>query len=95
MSLDPATVKKVANLARLALDEKQLDFYGNHMNNILKFIDQLNEVDTEGVEPLSNVSDIALRLRDDVVNDGNKQQDILANAPEQTSGFFVVGKIVE
>lgn len=89
------TARKVANLARLALTEQELSLYAGQMQNILKFVEQLNEVDTSGVEPLANVTEISLYLRDDVVTEGNQQQAILANAPEAMEGFFVVPKVVE
>ncbi|MFA5592243.1 MAG: Asp-tRNA(Asn)/Glu-tRNA(Gln) amidotransferase subunit GatC [Micavibrio sp.] len=93
--MDSKTVKKVASLARLEMAESELDAVQAKLGTIMKFVEQLAEVDTDNVEPLSNVVDIKLRLRQDVVNDGGQQQDVLANAPEATEGFFVVSKIVE
>ncbi len=95
MSIDKSTVSKIANLARIKVTEEDLDYYAPQLQNILSWAEQLQEVDTTGVEPLANVSEITLSLRPDVVNDGNIQQDILANAPETVEGFFVVTKIVE
>lgn len=92
-NLDAA--RKVATLARLSLSEQELSLYAGQMQNILKFVEQLAEVDTSGIEPLANVTEIPLFLRDDVVNDGNQQQAVLANAPESMEGFFVVPKVVE
>ena len=93
--MDLKTVKKVATLARLEMDEKDLEAVQAKVSNIMKFVEQLGEVNTDKVEPLANVVDIKLRLREDVINDGNQQTAVLANAPEAMEGFFVVSKIVE
>ena len=93
--MDIKTVKKVATLARLEMNDADLAAVQTKLGNIMKFIEQLGEVNTDNIEPLSNVVDIKLRLRDDVVNDGGQQQAVLANAPEAMEGFFVVSKIVE
>ena len=93
--MDIETVRKVATLARLKVTDDDLKRYGPQLTNILKFVEQLDEVDTANVEPLANVVDIALRLRTDEVSDGGIQKDVLANAPEQMEGFFVVPKVVE
>ncbi len=93
--MDMQTVKRVATLARLEMNEAELEAVRIKLGNIFKFVEQLDEVNTDQVEPLANVVDIKLRLRDDVVNDGNIQQKVLANAPEQMEGFFVVSKVVE
>lgn len=93
--MDLKTVKKVATLARLEMQDSELEAVRVKLGNIMKFVEQLGEVNTDNVEPLANVVDIKLRLRDDVVNDGNIQQKVLANAPEQMEGFFVVPKVVE
>lgn len=93
--MDLQTVKKVATLARLEMNEAELEAVRVKLGNIMKFVEQLEEVNTDNVEPLANVVDIKLRLRDDVVNDGNQQKKVLANAPEQMEGFFVVSKVVE
>ncbi len=93
--MDIQTVKKVATLARLEMNEADLAAVQAKLGNIMKFVEQLGEVNTDNVEPLSNVVDIKLRLRDDVVNDGGQQQAVLANAPEAMEGFFVVSKVVE
>lgn len=95
MSLDKKTIAKVANLARLEVSEEDLEKYGPQLSNIVKFVEQLKEVDTENVEPLASVVDITLRLRKDEVTDGGYQKEILANAPETLEGFFVVPKVVE
>ena len=93
--MDLKTVKKVATLARLEMYEKDLEAVQAKVSNIMKFVEQLGEVNTDKVEPLANVVDIKLRLREDVINDGNQQKAVLANAPEAMEGFFVVSKIVE
>jgi aspartyl-tRNA(Asn)/glutamyl-tRNA(Gln) amidotransferase subunit C len=95
MSLDTKTVAKVARLARLDMDEDRLAFFGPQLNRILGFIETLNEVDTDKVAPLSNVSEITLTLREDVVTEGGQSKSVLANAPESAEGFFVVPKVVE
>jgi aspartyl-tRNA(Asn)/glutamyl-tRNA(Gln) amidotransferase subunit C len=93
--MDLKTVKKVATLARLEMNESELEAVRVKLGNIMKFVEQLGEVNTDNVEPLANVVDIKLRLREDVVNDGGQQEKILANAPESMEGFFVVPKVVE
>jgi len=95
MSLDKETVRKVAGLANLEMDEAALERVTPQVSGIIKWIEQLAEVNTDNVEPLANVAHIELVLRKDVVNDGNCVDLILANAPESTQGFFVVPKIVE
>lgn len=95
MSIDKATVRKIATLARIKVTEDDLNYYAPQLQNILGWAEQLQEVDTNGVAPLANVSEIACRLRPDVVTDGNKSEEILKNAPESVEGFFVVSKIVE
>lgn len=93
--MDIQTVKKVATLARLEMNESELEAVRVKLGNIMKFVEQLGEVNTDNVEPLANVVDIKLRLREDVVNDGGQQEKVLANAPESMEGFFVVSKVVE
>ena len=95
MSIDIATVAKIAHLARLKVPPEQLQQVAGELSKILNWVEQLNEVNVEGVEPLANVNDLPLRWRDDVVNDGGKAEDILANAPSKTADFFVVPKVVE
>lgn len=93
--MDLQTVKKVATLARLEMNDQELEAVRAKLGNIMKFVEQLEEVNTDNVEPLANVADIKLRLRADKVDDGDKQQAVLANAPEAVEGFFVVPKIIE
>lgn len=94
-SLDTRTVAKVARLARLEMDEQRLEFFSGQLNRILGFVQTLSEVNTDNVEPLANVSEIAITLREDVVTEGGKAKDILVNAPESAESFFVVPKVVE
>lgn len=95
MTIDKATVTKIASLARLRVEDGEKDAYAAKIGGIMKWVEQLGEVNTDGVEPLASVTDITLRTREDVITDGNIQPQILANAPEATSGFFAVPKIVE
>lgn len=95
MSLDKATVKTIANLARLEVRDDELDHLATELSNILTFVEQLAEVNTDGVAPMASVAHIELPLRDDVVSDGDCRDKVLANAPEQQDGFFLVPKVVE
>lgn len=95
MSLDKATVRTIANLARLDVRDDELDHLAGELSNIITFVEQLAEVDTTGVEPMTSVAHIELPLRADVVTDGNCRDKVLANAPEQYDGFFLVPKVVE
>ncbi len=95
MSVTRDEVKKVASLARIAVAEDHLDELAGELNGILGWIDQLNEVDVEGIEPMTSVVAAKLTMRDDAVTDGNIQDQVLANAPKTEDGFFVVPKAVE
>ncbi len=95
MSVTKDDVRKVARLARLKMTDEELDRYTPQLNNILGFVEQLAEVNTDSVEPLANVVNIDLKLREDAVNDGDYQDKVLSNAPETASGFYVVPKVVE
>ena len=95
MSVSPEQVRHIAKLARIAMSDDELDRLLPELNNILGWVEQLGEVNTDGVEPLATVVDQKLRLRDDVVNDGNIRDYILANAPEAQHGFFAVPKVIE
>ena len=95
MAIDAATVKKVANLARIREPEDRLEPLAKELSGILAWIEQLNEVDTDGVEPMTSVVAAKLPLRQDVVSDGGYVDQILANAPKSANGFFVVPKVVE
>jgi len=95
MSLDPATVRRIAKLARIRLEEREVAQLQTELNGILGWIEQLNEVDVEGVEPLTGAAQMALKMREDVVADGGIAQRILANAPGRVRDFFTVPKVVE
>jgi len=95
MAIDAATVKKVANLARIREPEDRLEPLAQELSGILAWIEQLAEVDTDGVEPMTSVVAAKLPMREDVVTDGDCVDRILANAPRSANGFFVVPKVVE
>lgn len=95
MSVDLATVKRVARLARIAVSEEEANRMTGELNGILGFVEQLSEVNVEGVEPMTSVTPMEMRKRQDVVNDGNKAEDIVANAPATDRNFFQVPKVVE
>ena len=95
MSVDAATVRKIAQLARIALTGDEAEAMVPELNNILGWIEQLGEVDTEGVEPLAAVIPNHLRLREDAVTDGDVRERVLANAPQAEHGFFAVPKVIE
>ena len=95
MSVTPEQVRHIANLARISMSEEELERLVPELNNILGWVEQLGEVDTEGVEPLTAVIEQKLRLRDDNVTDGNCRDEILANAPDAEHGFFAVPKVIE
>jgi aspartyl-tRNA(Asn)/glutamyl-tRNA(Gln) amidotransferase subunit C len=95
MSVDLTTVKKVASLARLAVSDAEAEALVPELNGILAWVEQLGEVDVTGVEPMTAVIPNTLRLRDDVVTDGNVREKVLANAPQAEHGFFTVPKVIE
>lgn len=95
MSIDTETAAKVAKLARIRVEEDALPALAQEFNNILGFIEQLNEVDVDGVEPMVSVTPMRLKRRKDVVNDGDQQGKVLSNAPDAREGFFAVPKVVE
>lgn len=95
MSIDKKTVAKVARLARIKMTEEEQEVFAPQLSGILNWIEQLSEVDTDNVAPLPSPVDIQLRLREDKITNGGHPEDILANAPEQMEGFFVVPKVVE
>ena len=95
MSVTNEQVRHIARLARIAMSDEELDRLVPELNNILGWVEQLGEVNTDGVEPLTAVIDQELRLRDDAVTDGNIRDEILANAPEAQHGFFAVPKVIE
>jgi aspartyl-tRNA(Asn)/glutamyl-tRNA(Gln) amidotransferase subunit C len=95
MAIDAATVKKVASLARIREPEERLEPLARELSGIMQWIDQLAEVDTDGVEPMASAVAVRLPLREDVVTEGGDAEKVLANAPRRDNGFFVVPKVVE
>ena len=95
MSLDPAAIRRIARLARLRVSDAEVDSLQHDLNTILGWIDQLNEVNVEGVEPLTGGTSIALRLREDVVTEPDLTEAVLSNAPDRDGPFYTVPKVVE
>lgn len=95
MSIDENTAARVAKLARIKVEDADLPALAQEFNAILGFIEQLNEVDVDEVEPMTSVTPMRLKRRQDKVTDGNRQDEILANAPDAREGFFAVPKVVE
>ena len=95
MSIDLNTAAHVAKLARIGVEEEALPALAEEFSAILGFIEQLNEVDVEGVEPMTSVTPMRLKRREDLVTDGDQQGAVLANAPDAREGFFAVPKVVE
>ena len=95
MSVDLATVKRVAHLARIAVTDAEAERMMGELNGILGFVEQLSEVDVTGIEPMTSVTPMVMRKRIDAVTDGSKADDIVANAPLTDKNFFLVPKVVE
>jgi aspartyl-tRNA(Asn)/glutamyl-tRNA(Gln) amidotransferase subunit C len=95
VSVDKNTVRKVARLARIAVPEERLEPLSKELNGILAWIEQLNEVNVDGVEAMTTPVPVKLPMREDVISDGNIRDQVLANAPKSEDGFFVVPKVVE
>ena len=95
MSVTNEQVRHIARLARIAMSDEEIARLAPEVNNILGWVEQLGEVNTDGIEPLATVIDQKLRLRDDAVTDGDIRDDVLANAPEAQHGFFAVPKVIE
>ncbi len=95
MAIDVATVRKVARLARIAEPEEKLESLAHELNGIISWIEQLAEVDTDGVEPMTTSVAMTLPMREDVVTEGGDPARILANAPKTNRNFFIVPKVVE
>ena len=95
MSIDTKTAARVAKLARIRVEDEALPALAHEFSAILEFIEQLNEVDVDGVEPMVSVTPMQLKRRADVVTDGNIQTQVLSNAPDAREGFFAVPKVVE
>lgn len=95
MPIDRSTVLKIATLARIRVPEQELDHLAGELQGIVQWVEQLNQVDVSGVEPMTSVRPMALKRRPDVVTDGGIRDQILANAPEAVGGFFAVPKVLE
>ncbi len=95
MSVDHATVRRVARLARIKVKEEDVPRLAGELNVILDFVEQLNEVDVANVEPLTSVVNVAMRMRDDVVSDGGSPARVVSNAPASDDNFYMVPKVVE
>ena len=95
MPVSTEQVRHIAKLARIAMSDEEIKRLAPELNNILGWVEQLGEVNTDGIEPLTAVIDQKLRLRDDVVTEGDIRDEVLANAPEAQHGFFAVPKVIE
>jgi aspartyl-tRNA(Asn)/glutamyl-tRNA(Gln) amidotransferase subunit C len=95
MSVDAATVRRIAHLARISVEEREVEKLQGELNAILGWVEQLKEVDVEGVEAMTSVTPMKLKMRDDKVTDGGDATRVLANAPRAEDGFFLVPKVVE
>lgn len=95
MSLDAATVRRIARLARIGIEEGDISRLQGELNSILGWIEQLSEVDVEGVAPMIGAEQMALRLRADVVTEAAAQEEVLSNAPDRAGAFYAVPKVVE
>ena len=95
MSVDAATVRRIAHLARIAVAESEVEHLQGELNAMLAFVEQLREVNVDGVEPMTSVMPMEMKKRQDVVNDGGIADDIVANAPATENHFFLVPKVVE
>ena len=95
MSVDSDTVRRIAHLARIAIADEEVEHLRGEINAILTFVEQLQEVNVEGVEPMSSVTPMQMKKRPDVVTEGDIADDILQNAPEREDHYFVVPKVVE
>jgi aspartyl-tRNA(Asn)/glutamyl-tRNA(Gln) amidotransferase subunit C len=95
MSIDAATVRRIAHLARVAVADDEIEHLRGEINAILAFVEQLSEVDVEGVEPMTSVTPMQMKKRSDVVTDGGDAEIILKNAPAREGNFFLVPKVVE
>ena len=95
MSVDADTVRRIAHLARIAVADDEIEHLKGELNAILAFVEQLSEVNVDGVEPMTSVTPMAMKMRTDVVTDGGIADDIVANAPAREDHFFLVPKVVE
>jgi aspartyl-tRNA(Asn)/glutamyl-tRNA(Gln) amidotransferase subunit C len=95
MSVDADTVRRIAHLARIAVAEDEVDHLKDEINGMLAFVEQLQEVNVEGIEPMTSVTPMAMKKRHDAVTDGNDAEAVLKNAPQSDDNFFLVPKVVE
>jgi len=95
MSVDSASVRRIAHLARIGIAEDEVEHLQGELNAMLAFVEQLSEVNVEGVEPMTSVTPMAMKKRQDAVTDGNNAEAVLKNAPESDDSFFLVPKVVE
>lgn len=95
MSVDSATVRRIAHLARIAVADDEVEHLKGELNAMLAFVEQLSEVDVKGVEPMTSVTPMAMKKRADVVNDGDNAAAVLKNAPESADNFYLVPKVFE
>jgi len=95
MSLDTDTVRKIAVLARIKIEDKKLSPLADELNNIIGWVEQLSEVDTDGVAPMTSVAEMTMPSREDVITDGDCEDRVLANAPDKVAPYFTVPKVVE
>jgi len=95
MSVDAATVRRIAHLARIAVKEEEVEHLRGELNAMLAFVEQLSEVNVEGVEPMTSVTPMAMRQREDAVTDGDNPEAVLKNAPQSDDNFYLVPKVIE
>lgn len=95
MSIDKEKIKHIAKLARISVNQEKATNLSKDLNSILKFVEQLNEINTQNTQPLSSILETSLRVRDDVVKDGKIREKILENSPDKNEEFFVVPKVIE
>jgi aspartyl-tRNA(Asn)/glutamyl-tRNA(Gln) amidotransferase subunit C len=95
MSLDTSTVRKIAVLARIKIADEKLPALAEELNNIIGWVEQLSEVDTDGVAPMTSVTELAMPFREDIVTDGGDEDRVLANAPDKSPPYYTVPKVVD
>ncbi len=95
MSVDAATVRRIARLARIAVAEDEVEHLQGELNAMLAFVEQLSEVNVDGIEPMTSVTPMAMKMRADAVTDGGNAEAVLANAPQSEDGYYMVPKVIE
>jgi aspartyl-tRNA(Asn)/glutamyl-tRNA(Gln) amidotransferase subunit C len=95
MSVDAATVRRIAHLARIAVKDEEIEHLRGELNAMLAFVEQLSEVNVDGVEPMTSVTPMTMRMREDKVTDGDNPEAVLANAPQSDDNFYLVPKVIE